>query len=97
MDSIDIHIDFHNRAKEVFFAVYNDFLNAVNFINRNNNEVQYQQLYNQHITHLKRRLEGVAKEVLTRHQDQKRIDEINMRLNAWVSDYLHQFRQKIRE
>lgn len=92
-----INIEFHNRAKGIYFSLYHAFQTAAAAVNRKQNEYHFQELKEQYVKTLKQQLEMVAEEMIAGHQHHRQIQEIDQGLNTLIKEYLHLFLQKIRK
>lgn len=93
--SEQMQVDFHNKAKEKFFSVYNAFENAISNLNRKKEEYKFQQTKKQYAATLELELQDIAKNVLSRHENKKQPGELDQLFHQFIKDYLHRFVQKI--
>jgi hypothetical protein len=96
IDSEYINIQFHNRAKEVFFLLLKEFESSVSAIDRTKNEYLFQQGKEKYLNTFKRNLQLIAEDLIRENQQNEQINDINTNLNSWIDSYLHLFVQKIR-
>jgi hypothetical protein len=92
--SEQMQVDFHNKAKEKFFSVYNAFENAISNLDRKKQEYKFQQTKNQYAATLENELQAIAKKVLFKYEN-KRSGELDLLFHQFIKDYLHRFVQKI--
>lgn len=92
-----IHVDFHNRANDLFFSLFRQFQAAIEKINRKKEEYFFQQTREQYINTLQQQLELIAKNILQNNQQHKEINQLDQNLQHFIKEYLHRFVQKITE
>jgi hypothetical protein len=92
-----IHIEFHNKARDVYFSLIKDFQFSSATIDRSTEEYLYRPLREKYVSTLKQKLELIAGDILKTNQAQEKIPEINQSFHRFINDYLHQFVQKLRE
>src|SRR5687768_9225901 len=92
-----INIAFHNRATDLFFALYEKFQSATKTIDRKKEEYLFQQTGEKYIKTLQQQLEITAQEIIKKNQDHKQLSHADQDLNIFIKEYLHRFVQKIRE
>jgi len=97
MSSLTDHIqqEFHDRARETFFAMFHAFQSAASKIDRNKNEYHYQQLKKQYVLSFEKELQAVGHSVLDKYHGSSQAEGIDPVLNQFIKDYLHRFNQKI--
>src|SRR5690349_21598068 len=95
-DSDHIHVEFHNKAKAIFFSLLASFDSSVKEINRRKHEYQFQELKKKYVNTLKQQLESCAMLLIEKHRHQKKSNELNQSLQSFIKDYLHLFVQKTR-
>jgi ABC-type Fe3+-citrate transport system substrate-binding protein len=95
-DNEQLHVEFHNRANAIFFRLLNSFEAAVKDINRKKEERKFMQQKETHINALKQQLESCAGELIIEHPQNRSQRELNQNLQHFITQYLHQFVQKIR-
>lgn len=95
-DNEHIHIEFHNKAREIFFSIVQAFESSVKKVNRRKEEYEFQQLKNKYANTLKQELEACAQELMKQHQHAREMNELNLGLQRFIHDYLHLFIQKSR-
>lgn len=93
-DNENIHVEFHNKAKNIFFSLLKDFELSAKKLNRREQEFQFQELKNKYINTLKQELESCAKILIAKNQHHKQLAELNQSLQYFIKDYLHLFVQK---
>lgn len=94
-DSNKMQVEFHNRANEKFFVVWQAFENATSNVSRRTEEYRYQQLKKQYTTTLEQELRLVAKEILMQYRNEGRVTLIDPAFQQFIKDYLHRFIQKV--
>ena len=95
-DNEHIHVEFHNKARTIFFSLLRDFESSVENLNRRKQEYQFQELKNKYINTLKHQLESCATVLFEKHCNLKKSNELNQNLQSFIKDYLHLFVQKTR-
>lgn len=96
MNNEHIHVEFHNRAKEIFFSLLKNFESSSKNMDRRRDENQFQELKNKYINTLKQELETHARSLIEQHQHDKKLNDLNNNLQYFIKDYLHLFLQKTR-
>ena len=89
-----MHVGFHGRAGEIFFAVYHAFEKATSGLNRSTEEYRFQQLKKQYAASLEQELQSLASDILMKHKDEKQVGEVSPMFHRFITDYLHRFVQK---
>lgn len=87
---------FHNRARAVFFSLYNEFQVAVAGINRQQDENVFQQQQGKYVRQLEFRLQMIASEVTAQRQHQGVSKDSHQQFDGLVAEYLKEFQQKIK-
>lgn len=95
-DNEHIHVEFHNKARAIFFSLLKDFEASVENLNRKKQEYQFHELKNKYVNSLKHQLESCATVLIEKHQHLRKSNELNQRLQSFIKDYLHLFVQKTR-
>ena len=95
-DNQYIQVEFHNKARDIFFSLLKNFELAAKKLDRKKQEFQFNELKNQHINTLKQELESCASFLLAKNQNKKEAKELNQNLQYFIKDYLHLFVQKTR-
>ena len=85
---------FHNRAREVFFSLYNNFKHSTATVDRQRDENVFQQLQAKYTNELKSQLHAVASEVLEQLPGLN--DGLNRMLHSLIEGYIREFVQKAR-
>jgi uncharacterized protein YbgA (DUF1722 family) len=93
--SEQMQVDFHNKAKELFFSIYKAFENAISNLNRKKEEYKFQQTKKQYTATLEQELQSIAKNVLCRYMEKQQSGELDQLFHQFIKDYLHRFVQKI--
>ena len=89
-------VRFHNRAREIFFSLCNDFKHTVAGIDRQGDENVFRQLQAKYTNELKGRLQAVAWEILEQLPAGSDRNGLNRSLGSFVEDYTSEFVQKAR-
>jgi hypothetical protein len=95
-DIENIYVEFHQRARELFFSLLRDFNASIEGISRRRDEYQFRWQREQYVHRLQQQLEDLAKELITRHESIKKMDQLSQNLHHFIKDYLHQFIQKVK-
>ena len=88
-------VQFHNRAREIFFSLYNDFKRSTATVDRLRDENVFQQLQAKYTHELKSQLYAVASEMLEQVSSGVH-DGFNHLLHSLIEDYINEFVQKAR-
>lgn len=94
-DSGQMQVQFHNKAREIFFPLLNDFDAAVGGVDRKKEEYRFQQLKNEYSATLKKQLELLAQHILHSYKHERRSTELNRLFQQLIKDYMHRFIQNI--
>jgi hypothetical protein len=89
-----ITIEFHSRAKEIFYSLLNSFLDSAAKLDRKHSEYQFRQLKDQYVHTLKQQLEYMARELMETHQHSQRMPELEQSISYQVKEYLHLFNRE---
>jgi len=95
--SEQMQVEFHNRASEKLFSVYNAFGQSVSNVSRRCEEFRFQQLKKQFATTLEQELQGIARNILEKHQEERLVKGVDLMFHHFIKDYLHRFIQKIND
>lgn len=90
-DNEYISIEFHDRAKEIFYSLLSNFNEAASKLDRKHSEYLFKQLKDQYIHTLKQQLEYMARELMERHQHSRQLPELEQSFSFQVKQYLHLF------
>ena len=93
----EMQVEFHNRATALFFSVYQSFEKAVSAVSRRKEEYKFQQLKKQYAVTLEQELQMTAKNILTKHKNEKQVNEMELPFHQFIKDYLHRFIQKVND
>lgn len=96
MDNEQIHVEFHNKARDIFFSLLRNFELSAKKLNRKEQEYQFQELKNKYVHTLKQQLESCASSLISEHRKSGQLQELNQSLQYFIKDYLHRFVQKTR-
>lgn len=95
--SEQMQVEFHNRSQHSLFSLYHTFEQAAATINRKTNESRFQQLKKQYTITLEQELIAIARDILVRYKDEKRLNEVDPMFHNFIRDYLHRFVQKVND
>jgi hypothetical protein len=90
-----IQQEFHDKAREVFFAMLHAFQDASSKIDRNKSEYMFQQLKKQYTVSFEKELQDIGHAVLNKYHGSSQAQAIDPALHQFIKDYLHRFNQKI--
>ena len=88
--------DFDNKAKKIFFSLYEKFAESAKQLDRKKDDNVFQQQQSKYLNTLKTQLENLAQDLLNKNSSLKNIDLLNKKLRDEISIYLNEFRQKSR-
>ena len=90
-----ILIEFNDKAKKIFFSLYDKFKESAKKLDRTKDNNVFQQQEGKYLSTLRFQLESTAQECLnkTRSPDKS---ELNKKLTNEITMYLNEFRQKTR-
>lgn len=91
-----VHIEFNNKAKNIFFSLYEKFAGSIKQLDRRKDDNVFQQQLGKYLQTLKNQLENLALELLDKNKSTKNISELNKKLADEINTYLGEFRQKSR-
>lgn len=95
-DIENICVEFHNRAREVFFSLFQEFNASIDGVSRRQEEYQFRWQREQYVNKLQQQLEVLARELLQRNEALKNRDLLSQNLQHFIQDYIHQFIQKVK-
>lgn len=87
-------VDFNNKAKKIFFSLYENFAGSAKQLDRTIDDNVFQQQQNKYLKTLKTELENLAKDILNKSSSSKNINLLNKKLRDEISNYLNEFMQK---
>lgn len=87
-------IEFHYRAKELFFNLYNSFTKSIEPLNRQIDENVFQQLQGKFALQLKQQLNFIAGNILDNAKEVSNYTELNQILSHHIEEYEKEFLQK---
>jgi|KBSSwiS6_1023812.scaffolds.fasta_scaffold00656_2 hypothetical protein len=93
---VQVNIEFNNKAKNIFFSLYEKFAESVKQLNRRKDDNVFQQQLGKYLKTLKSQLENLAMEMLDKNKSTKNISQLNKKLADEINIYLGEFRQKSR-
>lgn len=94
--SSQILIDFNNRAKKIFFLLYERFRESTKRLDRAKDENVFQQQESKYLQTLKQQLESLALEILNKSSSVGNKSQLNKKLTDEINEYIKEFRQKSR-
>ena len=89
-------IDFNDKARKIFFSLYEKFAESANLLERKKDDNVFQQQQNKYLNTLKTQLENLAQDGLNKTSPSKNINLLNKKLRDEINAYLNEFRQKSR-
>ncbi|HET6723535.1 MAG TPA: hypothetical protein VFH07_12335 [Chitinophagaceae bacterium] len=89
-------VDFDNKAKKIFFSLYEKFAESAKQLDRKKDDNVFQQQQGKYLNTLKTQLENLAQELLNKKSSLKNINLLNKKLRDEINIYLNEFRQKSR-
>lgn len=94
--SSQILIEFNNRAKKIFFSLYENFKESAKLLNRRRDDNVFQQQQGKYLQTLKQQLESLALEVLNKNRSSGNNNELTKKLTGEINEYVKEFMQKSR-
>jgi len=89
-------VDFDNKAKKIFFSLYEKFAESTKQLDRKKDDNVFQQQQSKYLSTLKTQLENLAQDLLNKKSSVKNINLLNKKLRDEINAYLNEFRQKSR-
>src|SRR6187401_397679 len=89
-------VDFDNKAKKIFFSLYENFAQSAKQLDRRKDDNVFQQQQSKYLNTLKTQLENLAQESLNKNNSLKNINLFNKKLRDEINAYLNEFIQKSR-
>ncbi|HEY5966518.1 MAG TPA: hypothetical protein VIU35_01010 [Chitinophagaceae bacterium] len=89
-------VDFDNKAKKIFFSLYENFAGSAKQLDRQKDDNVFQQQQSKYLKTLKTQLENLAKDILNKNGSLKNINLLNKKLSDEINTYLNEFSQKSR-
>ena len=89
-------VDFDNKAKKIFFSLYENFAESAKQLDRRKDDNGFQQQQSKYLNTLKTQLENLAQESLNKNNSLKNINLLNKKLRDEINAYLNEFMQKSR-
>jgi hypothetical protein len=89
-------VDFDNKAKKIFFSLYEKFAESAKQLDRKKDDNVFQQQQSKYLNTLKTQLENLAQDLLNKYSSLKNINLLNKKLRDEINIYLNEFRQKSR-
>ena len=89
-------VDFDNKAKKIFFSLYENFSQSAKQLDRRKDDNVFQQQQSKYLNTLKTQLENLAQESLNKNISLKNINLLNKKLRDEINAYLNEFMQKSR-
>jgi hypothetical protein len=95
-DYSQILTDFNEKAKKIFFSLYENFKMSARQLDRTKDNNVFQQQEGKYLATLKHQLELLASEFISKNKTLKNISLLNKNLTDIVNHYLNEFKQKSR-
>jgi len=89
-------MEFDNKAKKIFFSLYEQFARSARQLDRKKDDNVFQQQQGKYLKTLKTQLENLAQDLLSKNSSLKNINLLNKRLRDEINLYMDEFRQKSR-
>jgi len=89
-------VDFDNKAKKIFFSLYEKFAESAKQLDRKKDDNVFQQQQSKYLNTLKNQLENLAQDLLNKNSSLKNINLLNKKLRDEINIYLNEFEQKSR-
>ena len=89
-------VDFDNKAKKIFFSLYENFAESAKQLDRKKDDNVFQQQQSKYLNTLKTQLENLARDLLNMNSSLKNINLLNKKLRDEINIYLNEFEQKSR-
>jgi len=89
-------VDFDNKAKKIFFSLYENFAGSAKQLDRQKDDNVFQQQQSKYLNTLKTQLENLAQDILNKNSSLKNINLLNKKLRDEINTYLNEFTQKSR-
>ena len=89
-------VEFDNKAKKIFFSLYENFAQSAKQLDRQKDDNVFQQQQSKYLNTLKTQLENLAQESLNKNSSLKNINLLNKKLRDEINAYLNEFMQKSR-
>ena len=95
-DNQHIQVEFHARARAIYFVVLDEFGDSVKEVNRHKEEYRFVQIKERYTHTLKQQLEDIANTLIRQNQHCRQLSELQHGLQQSIKDYLHDFLIKSR-
>ena len=95
-DNSQILVNFNEKAKKIFFSLYDQFRLSARRLDRTRDNNVFQQQEAKYLATLKHQLELLAVEMMKRNETKSDMDQLNKKLTYTVSQFLNEFKQKSR-
>ncbi|MGZ3839858.1 MAG: hypothetical protein ACXVMS_18280 [Flavisolibacter sp.] len=95
-DIEQIYIEFHNRAKGLFFSLFQDFQASTEEMNRHRQESDFRWKRELYVNKLQQQLQMIAREMLQQNRTNRQSELMSQNLNHFITDYIHQFIEKVK-
>ena len=89
-------VEFDNKAKKIFFSLYENFAESAKQLDRKKDDNVFQQQQSKYLNTLKTQLENLARDLLNKNSSLKDTNLLNKKLGDEINAYLNEFRQKSR-
>jgi hypothetical protein len=90
-------VHFHDRARQIFFALFDQYQRSADGIDRQGDENVYQQVLAMYIAQLKQNLQDVAQEMISQSgkgDTGTTASELHHALGSTIREYINEFVQK---
>lgn len=95
-DQQRVHVLFHNRAGDVMHTLYQEFRHCTASVDRQGEENVFRQQQGRFTALLKRRLDGIAVELMDVLETGSDRNEWSYAASRFIQDYMNEFAQKVR-
>ena len=90
-------IEFHDKARNIFFALFRDFSAAIDKVDRRRDEHLFRDQREKYVTRLQQQLREMASGLIERNHSVKNVGQLSQNLNHHIAEYVHQFVTKVKE
>ncbi|HEX6846230.1 MAG TPA: hypothetical protein VF144_04600 [Chitinophagaceae bacterium] len=95
-DISQILVDFNEKAKKIFFSLYDHFSQSARKLDRTKDNNVFQQQEAKYIATLKHQLELLALDLIGKNKATINSRQLSKKLTDTVEHYLNEFKQKTR-
>jgi uncharacterized protein YbgA (DUF1722 family) len=92
-----VSIEFHDKARKIFFALFRDFNAAIDNVDRRRDEYMFRDHREKYVNRLQQQLREMATDLINKHHSIHNVGQLSQNLNHYIADYLHQFITKVKE